>query len=91
VLSEPRAEVPLGADRIGRQELRQAVDLPRAERDVNEGKALEHLVLDRLGPAAPDPDDPRPLPVITVDEPSISMTVGVNTSPLAGRSGSHLQ
>ena len=34
-----------------------------------------------------DPDDPRPLPVFTVDEPSLSMTVGINTSPLAGREG----
>jgi len=32
-------------------------------------------------------DDPRPMPVITVDEPSLSMTVGINTSPVAGRSG----
>ena len=31
--------------------------------------------------------DPRPLPVITVDEPSLSMTIGINTSPLAGKSG----
>ncbi len=31
------------------------------------------------------PDDPRPLPVITIDEPSIGMTIGVNTSPLAGK------
>src|SRR6202012_4429707 len=30
-------------------------------------------------------DDPRPLPLITVDEPAISMTIGVNNSPLAGR------
>jgi len=35
-------------------------------------------------------DDPRPLPLITVDEPSLSMTVGINTSPLAGRSGAKL-
>ncbi len=35
-------------------------------------------------------DDPRPLPVLTVDEPSLGMTVGVNTSPLAGRDGSKL-
>src|SRR5205814_3273529 len=34
-----------------------------------------------------DPDDPRPLPRITVDEPAISVTIGVNTSPLAGRGG----
>jgi GTP-binding protein len=32
-------------------------------------------------------DDPRPLPVITVDEPSLSVTIGINTSPLAGRDG----
>ena len=43
-----------------------------------------------IGETLADPEDPRPLPVITVDEPSISMTVGINTSPLAGRSGSKL-
>jgi GTP-binding protein len=32
-------------------------------------------------------DDPRRLPVITVDEPSLSVTIGINTSPLAGRDG----
>jgi GTP-binding protein len=35
-------------------------------------------------------DDPRPLPVITVDEPSLSITIGINTSPLAGRDGDKL-
>jgi GTP-binding protein len=43
-----------------------------------------------IGETLADPDDPRPLPVITIDEPSISMTVGINTSPLAGESGSKL-
>jgi GTP-binding protein TypA/BipA len=43
-----------------------------------------------IGETLADPDDPRPLPVITVDEPSLSVTVGINTSPLAGRSGSKL-
>jgi GTP-binding protein len=38
-----------------------------------------------IGETIADPDDPRPLPVITVDEPSLSMTVGINTSPLAGQ------
>ncbi|MFP5370304.1 MAG: translational GTPase TypA, partial [Actinomycetes bacterium] len=37
-----------------------------------------------------DPADPRPLPVIAVDEPSLSLTIGINTSPLAGRDGSRL-
>jgi GTP-binding protein len=40
-----------------------------------------------IGETLADPDDPRPLPAITVDEPSLSMTVGINTSPLAGREG----
>ncbi|WP_028244753.1 translational GTPase TypA [Pseudoclavibacter soli] len=38
-----------------------------------------------IGETVTDPEDPRPLPPITVDDPSISMTVGINTSPLAGR------
>jgi GTP-binding protein len=43
-----------------------------------------------IGETLADPDDPRPLPVIVVDEPSLSVTVGVNTSPLAGREGDRL-
>jgi GTP-binding protein len=38
-----------------------------------------------IGETIADLDDPRPLPLITVDEPAISMTIGVNNSPLAGR------
>jgi GTP-binding protein len=40
-----------------------------------------------IGETLADPDDPRPLPVIIIDEPSLSMTIGINTSPLAGREG----
>ncbi|MEZ5267534.1 MAG: GTP-binding protein [Microthrixaceae bacterium] len=40
-----------------------------------------------IGETLADPADPRPLPVISVDEPSLAMTIGVNTSPLAGRDG----
>jgi GTP-binding protein len=43
-----------------------------------------------IGETLADADDPRPLPVITVDEPSLGMTIGVNTSPLAGRDGDKL-
>ncbi len=43
-----------------------------------------------IGETLADPDDPRPLPVITVDEPSLSVTLGQNTSPLAGREGDKL-
>ena len=40
-----------------------------------------------IGETLADPEDPRPLPVILVDEPSLSMTIGINTSPLAGQDG----
>jgi GTP-binding protein len=43
-----------------------------------------------IGETLADPDDPRPLPVITVDEPSISVVIGINTSPLAGQNGTKL-
>src|SRR5437764_7920714 len=43
-----------------------------------------------IGQTLADPDDPRPLQVITVDEPAMSITVGVNTAPLAGREGDKL-
>jgi len=38
-----------------------------------------------IGETLADPEDPRPLPLLHVDDPAISMTVGTNTSPLVGR------
>ncbi len=38
-----------------------------------------------IGETLADPENPVPLPLITVDEPAISMTIGTNTSPLVGR------
>jgi GTP-binding protein len=43
-----------------------------------------------IGDTLTDIEDPRPLPVITVDEPSLSVTIGINTSPLAGQDGTLL-
>ena len=40
-----------------------------------------------IGETLADPEDPRPLPPIIVDEPSLSMTIGINTSPGAGQDG----
>ncbi len=40
-----------------------------------------------IGETLADPDDPRPLPITRVDEPSLSMTVAINTSPLSGLDG----
>jgi GTP-binding protein len=69
-------------------------------------EALERLEADEAGPGEivaiagiaditigetlADPEDPRPLPVITVDEPSLSMLIGINTSPLSGLEGSQV-
>jgi GTP-binding protein len=43
-----------------------------------------------IGETLADAEDPRPLPVITVDEPSLSVTIGINSSPLAGQDGTFL-
>jgi GTP-binding protein len=52
--------------------------------------AIAGLAEVTIGETLADPDDPRPLPVMTIDEPSLGMTIGVNTSPLAGRDGDKL-
>ena len=43
-----------------------------------------------IGETLADPENPVALPVVTVDEPSISVTIGINTSPLSGQSGKKL-
>ena len=43
-----------------------------------------------IGETLADPENPQPLPVISVDEPSLAMTIGINTSPMAGREGLQL-
>ncbi|HVV36496.1 MAG TPA: translational GTPase TypA [Acidimicrobiales bacterium] len=52
--------------------------------------AIAGLAEVTIGETLADPDDPHPLPVITVDEPSLSMTIGVNTSPISGKEGTKL-
>lgn len=42
-----------------------------------------------IGETIADPEDIRPLPAITVDDPAISMTIGTNTSPLVGKVKGH--
>jgi GTP-binding protein len=64
--------------------------VPAEEAGPGEIIALGGLADVTIGETLADPDDPRPLPVITVDEPSLSIVVGTNTSPLAGKSGSKL-
>jgi GTP-binding protein len=64
--------------------------LNRVERDLIEAGDIaavagvdDVFIGDTLG----DPEDPRPLPIITVEEPTLSMVFSVNTSPLAGKEG----
>ncbi len=61
-----------------------------AEAGPGEIIAVAGLADVTIGETLADPDDPRPLPVITVDEPSLSVTIGQNTSPLAGQDGGKL-
>ena len=49
--------------------------------------AIAGLAEVTIGETLADPADPRPLPVSHFDDPSLSMTLGVNTSPLAGQEG----
>ncbi len=58
---------------------------PAAEAGPGDIIAIAGIADIMIGETLADPDDPRPLPLITVDEPAISMTIGTNTSPLAGR------
>ena len=62
--------------------------VPAQEAGPGEIIAVAGLADVMIGETLADPDDPRPLPVITVDEPSLSVVVGINTSPLAGQDGS---
>ncbi|WP_127841459.1 translational GTPase TypA [Actinomyces wuliandei] len=67
--------VTQGLDRLPAQEARAG--------DIVAVAGIEDIT---IGESLVDPEDPRPLPLITVDEPAISVTIGINTSPLAGRS-----
>jgi GTP-binding protein len=64
--------------------------VPTDEAGPGEIVALAGLPEVTIGETIADPDDPRPLPVTTVDEPSLSITIGINTSVLAGTEGEKL-
>jgi len=62
---------------------RKAVETAQAG-DIVAISGLEEV---NIGETLADPEEPRRLPVITVEEPTVRMTFGVNTSPMAGREG----
>ncbi|NIH87294.1 GTP-binding protein [Amycolatopsis granulosa] len=61
--------------------------VPAQEASAGDLVAIAGIPDITIGDTLADVDDPVALPRITVDEPAISMTIGVNTSPLAGRNG----
>ncbi|MBY5163526.1 translational GTPase TypA [Salsipaludibacter albus] len=71
--------------------LTEALDRVKAD-EAGPGDLIAVAGLDdvMIGDTLADPVDPRALPRLRVDEPSLGMTIGVNTSPLAGRSGTKL-
>jgi GTP-binding protein len=64
--------------------------VPANEAGPGEIVAVAGLPNVTIGETIADPEDPRPLPVTAVDEPSLAITIGINTSPLAGTEGEKL-
>ena len=62
--------------------------VPAEEAGPGEVVAVAGIPDVTIGETLADPEDPRPLPVIEVDEPALSIEIGINTSPFAGREGS---
>ncbi len=61
-----------------------------AEAGPGEIIAVAGLADVTIGETLADAADPRPLPVMLIDEPSLAVTIGINTSPLAGQDGSKM-
>jgi GTP-binding protein len=86
-----RADGAIETARVTELYVTEALDrVPAEQAGPGEIVALAGLPEVTIGETIADPDDPRPLPVTTVDEPSLSVTIGINTSPLAGREGTRL-
>jgi GTP-binding protein len=86
-----RADGEISNARVTELYITEALDrVPADEAGPGEIVALAGLPDVTIGETIADPDDPRPLPVTAVDEPSLSVTVGINTSPLAGTEGTRL-
>ena len=83
-----RADGTIENARVTELYVTEALDrVPADEAGPGEIVALAGLPEVTIGETIADPDDPHPLPVSVVDEPSLAMTLGINTSPLAGTEG----
>jgi GTP-binding protein len=86
-----RADGTVRSARVSELYVTDALDrVPAESAGPGEIVAVAGLPEVTIGETLADPEDPRPLPVIAVDEPSLALTLGINTSPLAGREGSRL-
>jgi GTP-binding protein len=86
-----REDGTIESARVGELYVTEALDrVETEEAGAGEIIAVAGIADVTIGETLADSDDPRPLPVITVDEPSLSVTIGINTSPLAGRDGDKL-
>ena len=86
-----RADGTIERARIAELYVTDALDrVPAEEAGPGEIVAVAGIADITIGETLADPDDPRPLPVIHIDDPSLSMTVGINTSPLAGQEGTSM-
>src|SRR5437667_4890078 len=86
-----RADGTIENARVTELYITEALDrVPADEAGPGEIVALAGLPDVTIGETIADPDDPRPLPVTTVDEPSLAVTIGINTSVLAGTEGDRL-
>src|SRR4051812_45797067 len=86
-----RADGSVQNAQVGELYVTEALDrVDAAEAGPGEIIAVAGIADVTIGETLADRDDPRPLPVITVDEPSLSVTIGINTSPLAGQDGGKL-
>jgi GTP-binding protein len=83
-----RADGTIERARVTELYMTEALDrVPAEEAGPGEIVALAGLPEVTIGETIADATDPRPLPVTYVDEPSLSVTLGINTSPLAGTEG----
>jgi len=83
-----RADGTIEQAKLGELYVTEALDRVDAdEAGPGEIIAVAGIAEITIGETLADPEDPRPLPVTRVDEPSLSMTVGINTSPLGGQDG----
>jgi GTP-binding protein len=86
-----RADGAVSREQVSGLYVTEALERVEAE-EAGPGEIIAVAGIDAvtIGETLADPEDPRPLPVITVDEPAMAITIGVNSSPLAGKDGRKL-